>query len=73
MEETNCNWDYFKEVCIKANELKQIATNRIDLKSLIRNHAGIYGDKYKNENTKQGETPSGLDSKILDELLQEGV
>lgn len=46
LEETNFDFEYFKSVCIKANNLKQIGSYKIDLKSLIKNHSGIYGDKY---------------------------
>ena len=47
LEDTDCNFEYFKDVCIKANKLKQIGDFKIDLKSLIKNHSGIYGGKYK--------------------------
>lgn len=46
LEETNCDYEYFNDVCIKADKLKQIGKYRLDLKSVIKNHAGIYGDKY---------------------------
>ena len=47
LEDTHCDFEYFKDVCIKANKLKQIGDFKIDLKSLIKNHSGIYGGKYK--------------------------
>ena len=46
LEETNYDWDYFKQVCIKANKLRNIGKFKIDLKSVITNHSGIYTDKY---------------------------
>lgn len=39
--------EYFKKVCLKANEIKFIANNKIDLKSLINNHIGIMNGKYE--------------------------
>lgn len=39
-------FDYFEQVCKKANRLKKIADNKIDLKSIMNNHEGIYNDKY---------------------------
>ena len=40
------DFDYLEKVCIKANKLKIIANNKIDLKSVMNNHEGIYNDKY---------------------------
>jgi len=44
--DTDYNFEYFKEVCIKANKLVKIGDFRIDLKSVIKNHSGIYAEKY---------------------------
>lgn len=38
---------YFRELCRKANKLKEIVHKSIDFKMLIRNHIGIYNGKYK--------------------------
>lgn len=54
LEDTNFDFDYFKEVCKKANELIQIGDYKIDLKSIIKNHTGIYANKY-NVKPKQDE------------------
>lgn len=49
LEETQDNYEYFRQVCIKANELIVIANNKIDFKSLLNNHIGIMNDKYKTD------------------------
>lgn len=41
------DFDYFQKVCSKANTLKVIAGNKIDIDSVINNHVGIYNDKYQ--------------------------
>lgn len=41
------DFDYFKRVCIKANKLKVIAGNKIDIDSVMNNHNGIDNDKYQ--------------------------
>jgi hypothetical protein len=45
--ETNNDLNYFKEVCIKANEQKQICDVKLDFKSVIKNHISIYNEKFK--------------------------
>ena len=47
LDEIEYNFDYFKELCIKANELEKIAENKIDFKMMLNNHIGITNDKYK--------------------------
>ncbi len=49
LEETQADFDYFKEVCIKANELKVICDNAIDFKSVIKNHIAISNEKFKKD------------------------
>lgn len=49
LDEIEYNFDYFKELCIKANELEKIADNKIDFKMLLNNHIGITNGKYKKE------------------------
>lgn len=51
---TNDNLEYFKAVCQKANKLIVIASNKIDFRSILNNHIGIYGDKYNSNDTKAG-------------------
>ena len=41
------DFDYFQKVCSKANTLKIIAGNKIDIDSVINNHIGIFNDKYQ--------------------------
>lgn len=46
------NLDYFRTVCQKANKLIVIANNKIDFRSILNNHIGIYGDKYNSGSVK---------------------
>lgn len=41
IEQIERNFDYFEEVCKKANALKKIVNTRIDLKMLVSNHERI--------------------------------
>lgn len=51
---TEDNLEYFRTVCQKANKLVIIANNKIDFRSILNNHIGIYGDKYNSNDTKAG-------------------
>ena len=51
---TKDNLEYFRTVCQKANKLVIIANNKIDFRSILNNHIGIYGDKYNSNDTKAG-------------------
>lgn len=51
---TEGNLEYFRAVCQKANKLVIIANNKIDFRSILNNHIGIYGDKYNSNDTKAG-------------------
>lgn len=51
---TEDNLEYFRAVCQKANKLVIIANNKIDFRSILNNHIGIYGDKYNSNDTKAG-------------------
>lgn len=46
LTEIDYDFDYFTQVCIKANKLEKIVDTKIDFKMLIKNHAGIMSDKY---------------------------
>lgn len=46
LTEIDYDFDYFKALCAKANELEKIIDIKIDFKMLIKNHAGIMADKY---------------------------
>lgn len=52
--ETNNDMDYFKEVCTKANDLKQICDVRLDFKSVLKNHISISNEKFKKGNGNIG-------------------
>lgn len=46
--EIDYDFEYFLGLCKKANELKKIVDNRIDFRSMVRNHIGIMNGKYNN-------------------------
>lgn len=45
--ETSNDFEYFKEVCVKANQQKVICDNALDFKSVIKNHISISNEKFK--------------------------
>lgn len=47
LAETSCDFEYFKEVCIKANEQKTLCDNALDFKSVVKNHISINNEKFK--------------------------
>ena len=47
LEETQYDYDYFKDVCKKANEQKVLCNNALDFKGVIKNHIAIYNEKFK--------------------------
>lgn len=55
LEEIDYDFEYFKEVCTKANVLGTIMDTKIDFKMLINNHAGITSGKYKKANKTAGD------------------
>jgi hypothetical protein len=61
------DFEYFEEVCRKANELVVIADNKIDFRSILNNHAGIYAEKYKKDTTAP---VRGINSDDVDKLLE---
>jgi hypothetical protein len=46
LEETDYNFNYFQELCAKANKLVKIVDTMIDFKMMLKNHAGIMSGKY---------------------------
>lgn len=46
LDEIEYNFDYFKELCEKANQLEKIVDSKIDFKTMIKNHIGITNGKY---------------------------
>lgn len=46
LDEIEYDFEYFKELCIKANDIEKIMDTKIDFKMLIKNHIGIMNDKY---------------------------
>lgn len=55
LQDTNFDYEYFKKVCKKANKIQKIGDYKIDLKSVIKNHSGIYADKYAIQEEKENE------------------
>lgn len=55
LQDTNFDYEYFKKVCKKANKIQKIGDYKIDLKSVIKNHSGIYADKYAIQEEKEYE------------------
>lgn len=51
LNEIDYDFSYFLDLCKKANELEKIVKNRIDFRSMIRNHIGIMNGKYENDNS----------------------
>jgi len=54
LREINLDFGYFRHVCTKANRLKTIGKIKLDLKSVLNNHAGIFNDKYPYPNETNG-------------------
>lgn len=48
------DYDKFKELCLKANELVTIAEKKIDFKMMLRNYIGILNGKYKEPSILDG-------------------
>lgn len=51
LDEIEYDFDYFQELCIKANELEKIMDTKIDFKMMLNNHIGITSGKYKKVKT----------------------
>lgn len=47
LDETQMDFDYLKNVCIKANEQKTICDNALDFKGVLKNHISINNEKFK--------------------------
>ena len=61
---TESDFELFKKICIKANDLKEIAGNKIDIKTILNNYNGILNDKYKKP------AKSNLSSERILELIR---
>lgn len=67
LSEVNYDFDYFTSLCQKANSLVKIVDNKIDFRSMIRNHIGIMNGKY--ETKKQ--TSRGVSSETIQRVIAE--
>lgn len=50
--ETENDLNYFTSVCKKANKLKTLCNNKLDFKSVIKNHIAIANGKFEKNNSK---------------------
>ena len=66
------DFEYIAELCKKANELKSIYENPIDLKALIKNHERIFNGFYANakNNGSKNTTKAGNKTLTPDEVLE---
>lgn len=62
LNEIEFDWDYFKNLCQKANELKTIANTKIDFEMLINCHIGIMNGKYQKDENKRGVSQEFIDN-----------
>ena len=62
LNEIEFDWDYFKNLCRKANELKTIANTKIDFEMLINCHIGIMNGKYQKDENKRGVSQEFIDN-----------
>ena len=62
LNEIEFDWDYFKNLCQKANELKTIANTKIDFEMLINCHIGIMNGKYHKDENKRGVSQEFIDN-----------
>ena len=67
LSEINYDWDYFKNLCRNANDLKTIANTKIDFEMLLNCHIGIMNGKYE-----KGGNKKGVSAKMIDELFSIG-
>lgn len=61
LSEINYDWEYFKNLCKNANELKTIANTKIDFEMLLNCHIGIMNGKYKKDQNKKGVSQEFID------------
>lgn len=61
LTEIDYDFEYFAKLCKTANELEKIVENKIDFRSMIRNHIGIMNGKYtKTNSNKKGVSPETI-------------
>lgn len=74
LQETNYDFAYFLNLCKQANELKKIVDNKIDFRSMIRNHIGIMNGKYSNKaSPRKGLSQSFIDDYFNKKRQEEGL
>lgn len=65
LQETNYDFAYFLNLCKQADLLKKIVNNKIDFRSMIRNHIGIMNGKYSNKASPR----KGLSQEFINEIF----
>lgn len=67
------NWDFeqYKILCKKANELKTIAKTKIDFEMMLNCHIGIMNGKYKAKNTSTKGVSQAFIDKFFDKKREE--
>lgn len=61
LSEINYDWEYFKNLCRSANDLKTIANTKIDFEMMLNCHIGIMNGKYKKDQNKKGVSQEFID------------
>lgn len=65
LSEINSDFEQYKVLCRKANELKTIAKNKIDFEMMLNCHIGIMNGKYETKNT----TAKGVSQEFIDKFF----
>lgn len=73
LTEIDYDFEYFLGLCKKANELKKIVDNRIDFRSMLKNHIGIMNGKYFKANAQKGLTQSFINDYFNKKRQEEGL
>ena len=67
----NFDFDYFLELCKRANKQGFLIDNKIDLKSLIKNHERIYSGFFVKPKKQKGDADLSELDKMLEEIRRE--
>lgn len=73
LEEINGDFERYKALCRKANELKTIAKTKIDFEMMLNCHIGIINGKYETKNTTVKGVSQAFIDKFFDKKREEGL
>lgn len=73
LNEINKDFEQYKTLCRKANELKTIAKNKIDFEMMLNCYIGIMNGKYENKNTTSKGVSQAFIDKFFDKKREEGL